>query len=66
MGRRVRRTFLPVTIHRFTASALGESLVALEVQVDGQTVDRYEVTISVIEDACSLPDDGFIIRADRC
>ena len=58
--------FLPVTIHRFTASALGESLVALEVQVDGQTVDRYEVTISVIEDACSLPDDGLIIRANRC
>ena len=32
--------FLPVTIHRFTARSLGESLLALEVQTDGRIVDR--------------------------
>jgi len=58
--------FLPVTVHRFTAGSLGESLLALEVLVDGQTVDRYEVTISVVEDACSLPEEGLIISANRC
>jgi len=58
--------FLPVTVHRFTAGSLGESLLALEVRVDGQTVDRYEVTISVVEDACSLPEEGLIISANRC
>lgn len=58
--------FLPVTAHRFTAGSLGESLLAFEVRVDGQTVDRYEVTISVVEDACSLPEEGLIISANRC
>jgi len=59
--------FLPVTIHRFTAGAFGESLLALEVQADGQTVDRYEVTISVVEDACSLPEESsLILAANRC
>jgi hypothetical protein len=59
--------FLPVTIHRFTAGSLGESLLALEVQVDGHTVDRYQLTISVVEDACSLPEEAsLIIVANRC
>ena len=59
--------FLPVTIHRFTAGAFGESLLALEVQANGQTVDRYEVTISVVEDARSLPEESsLIMSANRC
>ena len=59
--------FLPVTIHRFEARALGESLLALEVRHDGQAVDRYEVTISVVEDACPLPEESSqIIAANRC
>ncbi|MFC2153776.1 hypothetical protein ACFLQ7_04010 [Actinomycetota bacterium] len=58
--------FLPVTVYRFTASSLGESLLALEVRVGGQTIDRFEVTISVVEDACSAPRDGLIISANRC
>lgn len=58
--------FLPVNIHRFTAVSIGESLLVLEVRVDQATVDRYEVTISVVEDACDLPEDGQIIAANRC
>ena len=58
--------FLPVNIHRFRAVSVGESLLALEVRIDGLTVDRYEVTVSVVEDACDLPEDGEIIAANRC
>jgi hypothetical protein len=59
--------FLPVTIHRFMAGAFAESLLALEVQANGQIVDRYEVTISVVEDACSLLEESsLIMSANRC
>ena len=58
--------FLPVNIHRFTAVSMGESLLVLEVRADQTTVDRYEVTISVVEDACDLPEDGQIMAANRC
>lgn len=58
--------FLPVNILRFAAGSLGESVLALEVQANGQDVDRYEVTIAAVEDACSLPEEGLVIAADRC
>lgn len=58
--------FLPISIFRFTAGSLGESLLVLEVQADGQVVDRYEVTIAVVEDACSVPEASLIVVANRC
>ena len=65
--------FLPYTIHWFIGRALGESQLVLEIHVDGQVVDRYKVTISVVEDACDMPippdmpeDIPGIINANRC
>lgn len=58
--------FLPVNVHRFTAVGIGESLLVLEVRTNQTTVDRYEVTISVVEDACALPEASEIIAANRC
>lgn len=59
--------FLPFTIHWFTGGTLGESQLVLEADVDGQVVDRYEVTIAVVEDACDRPEHApGIIHANRC
>lgn len=60
-------TFLPSTIHRFTAVALGESALVLEVRHDGLVVDRYAVTVSVVADACDIAGDGYrYVAANRC
>lgn len=58
--------FLPHTIHWFTARTVGETELVLEVQVDGQVIDRYKVTVSVVEDACEKPEEAWIISANRC
>ena len=59
---------LSYTLHVFTGGTLGESLLVLEVEVDGQIVDRYQVTVAVVEDACDLDDRELngIIAANRC
>jgi hypothetical protein len=59
---------LSYTIHVFTGGTLGESLLVLEVEVDGQLVDRYQVTVAVVEDACDFDDRELtgIIAANRC
>ena len=60
-------SFLPTTIFWFTGGTLGESELVLEVQVDGQVVDRYLVTVAVVEDACDRPGEAQgIITANRC
>jgi len=59
--------FLSHTSHWFTAGALGEFRLVLEIEVDGQVVDRYQVTVAVVEDACDRPEHVHgIISANRC
>lgn len=61
--------FLSHTGHSFTGGTLGESRLVLEIEVDGQVVDRYQVTVEVVEDACDRPEDAIeigIISANRC
>jgi hypothetical protein len=59
--------FLSHTGHSFTAGTLGESRLVLEIEVDGQVVDRYQVTVAVVEDACDKPEHVHgIISANRC
>lgn len=64
----IEGAFLPVHMIRFEAGSLGESLLGLEVQSDELTVDRYEVTVAVVEDACTGDFGGetLIIVANRC
>jgi hypothetical protein len=59
--------FLPQTLFWFTGGTLGESQFVLEAQFDGQIVDRYKVTVSVVEDACDRSEEAQgIITANRC
>lgn len=59
--------FLSHTIHWFTGGKRGEPRLVSEVEVDGQVVDRYQVTVAVVEDACDRPEEAQgIISANRC
>jgi hypothetical protein len=60
-------SFIPVTHFSFIGTALGESQLVLEVRVDGQQVDMYEVTVAVVEDACDISEHAYgVATPGRC
>ena len=60
-------SFIPVTHFSFIGTALGDSQLVLEVRVDGQRVDMYEVTVAVVEDPCAGFEHAYGINSPgRC
>jgi hypothetical protein len=47
-------TIFPETRFRFVGSALGESLLVLEMRAGGERIDVYELTVFVVADACDI------------
>lgn len=42
----------PMTVLSFSGADLGDSIVTLELRIDGELIHSFGITISVVEDAC--------------
>lgn len=42
----------PLTMVRFSGAGLGDSAIALELRIDGELIHSFQITVSVVEDAC--------------
>ena len=60
-------SYLPMTIIDFAGTGLGESEIVLTVTDGTDEIDRYEVTVAVVEDACSYKEGWHMTRVPpRC